>query len=317
MRSFILAASVAASCCCFCAAGEVQIKKEDDRAVVTIDGDLFTEYVFTGHAKPILYPIIGPHKIPMTRNYPMKEDVDNEAHDHPHHKSFWFTHDKVNGVQFWMEYPGRSTKKPGKIIQQRMAIDGNRITTVNQWTAPDGDIVCSDQRELTFGGDSKVRHIDFKITLKATHGDVVFGDTKEGTMAIRTNPLLRLQADAKRGNHTAKGQSINSEGVEGKEMWGKRAKWVDYWAPVEGHTVGIAIMDHPSNPRHPTWWHARHYGLVAANPFGIHDFEKKPAGTGDMKIAEGESVVLRYRFLFHTGDAKQADIAGQFEEFAK
>ena len=91
-------------------------------------------------------------------------------------------------------------------------------------------------------------------------------------MGIRTNPMLRLQTDEKRGNHTAKGQSINSEGVQGREMWGKRAKWVDYWAPISGNTVGIAIFDHPSNPRHPTWWHARHYGLVAANPFGVHDF---------------------------------------------
>jgi hypothetical protein len=309
-----------ATCCCLSAhAADVEIKKLDDRAVVTIDGKLFTEYVFTGHAKPILYPIIGPHGVPMTRNYPMKEDVDNEAHDHPHHKSLWFTHDKVNGVQFWMEYPGKnSAKQPGKIIQQKMTIDGNRIVTNNDWTAPDGKVVCSDRREVSFGGTSAARQIDFTITLTASHGDVVFGDTKEGTMAIRTNPLLRLQSDEKRGNHTAKGQSVNSEGVAGKEMWGKRAKWVDYWAPVDDdHTVGIAIMDHPSNPRHPTWWHARYYGLVAANPFGIHDFEKQPEGTGDMTIKSGESVTFRYRFLFHAGDVKEADIAGKYAEFAK
>ena len=314
----IIAATGAILLCVAADAADVEIKKLDDRAVVTIDGELFTEYVFTGHAKPILYPIIGPHGVPMTRNYPMKEDVDNEAHDHPHHKSLWFTHDKVNGVQFWMEYPGKnSANQPGKIVQKEMTISGNQIVTVNDWTAPDGKVVCSDRREVTFGGTSSARQIDFKITLTANHGDVVFGDTKEGTMAIRTNPLLRLQSDEKRGNHTAKGQSINSEGVEGTAMWGKRAKWVDYWGPVDDHTVGIAIMDHPSNPRHPTWWHARQYGLVAANPFGIHDFEKKPAGTGDMTIKSGESVTFQYRFLFHSGDVNEADIAGKYAEFAK
>ncbi len=296
---------------------DVVITQGDGKAIVTIDGEPFTEYVYTGHAKPILYPIIGPYGIEMTRNYPMKEDVDNEASDHPHHKSLWYTHDNVNGVQFWMEYPGNDAgKKPGKIVQRQMRIDGPTIVTENEWTAPDGKVVCSDTRKLTFGTTSVGRFIDFEITLRATNGDVVFGDTKEGTMGIRTNPLLRLRSDEKRGNHTASGKAVNSEGVEGKEIWGKRAKWVDYWAPIDGHTVGIGIFDHPSNPRHPTWWHARDYGLIAANPFGIHDFEKKPAGSGDMKISAGDSVTFRYRFLFHNGDVNEADIAQQYETFA-
>ena len=107
------------------------------------------------------------------------------------------------------------------------------------------------------------------------------------------------------------------KGVKGKAIWGKRAKWVDYWAPVGGKTVGVAIFDHPSNPRHPTWWHARAYGLVAANPFGVHNFERKPAGTGDMKIKAGQSVTFLYRFLFHEGDTKEAKIAERYKAFAK
>lgn len=296
----------------------VTISKEKGKAVVKIDGELFTEYIFEGHSKPILYPIIGPHKIPMTRNYPMKEGVDNEASDHPHHKSLWFTHDDVNGVHFWLEYPGKNSKlRPGKIAQENMEIDGDTIVTRNVWRDPDGKPVCTDQRKLTFGKSAKGRHIDITVSIKASHGDVTFGDTKEGTMGIRTHPLLRLSTNERAGNHTAKGQAINSEGIEGAAIWGKRARWVDYWAPINDHTVGIAIFDHPSNPRHPTWWHARTYGLVAANPFGVHDFEKVEDGTGDMTIDAGETVVFRYRFLFHEGDYEQADIAGEFESFAK
>ena len=298
-------------------AGEIAISQTDGKAVVTIDGELFTEYIFEGHAKPILYPIIGPQGIEMTRNYPMKEDVDNEARDHPHHKSLWFTHDDVNGVRFWMEYPRSETEeKPGAIVQQDMQIVGNHIKTKNNWVAPDGQVVCSDTRDVAFGTTAVGRFIDLNITIHACHGDVVFGDTKEGTMGIRTHPLLRITSNEQRGNHTAKGSAINSEGVEGKEMWGKRAKWVDYWAPINGNTVGIAILDHPSNPRHPTWWHARDYGLVAANPFGIHNFEGKPEGTGDMTIKSDESITFCYRFLFHNGDAQQANIAGEFERFS-
>lgn len=299
------------------AAGEVRITEKEGKAVVTIDGELFTEYVFEGHAKPILYPVIGPHGIPMTRNYPMVEGVDNEANDHPHQKSIWYTHDDVNGVKFWLEYTSKDGPQPGKIVQTKLAIKGHTIVANNNWTAPDGKVVCTDTRTVSFGTTDVGRYIDFAITFHASHGDVKFGDTKEGSMGIRTNPLLRLQTDPKRGNHTAKGKAVNSEGLEGADIWGKRAKWVDYWAPINDHTVGVAIFDHPSNPRHPTWWHARAYGLVAANPFGIHDFEKKPAGTGDMLIKSGDSVTFRYRFLFHEGDAKEANIDKQYQAFAE
>ena len=130
-------------------------------------------------------------------------------------------------------------------------------------------------------------------------------------MGIRSNPSLRLKGPV------AKGKAVNSEGVEGRAVWGKRAAWVSYWAPVEMNVIGFSIFDHPTNPRHPTWWHARDYGLVAANPFGIHNFERKPKGTGDLKIKDGETVTFRYRFLFHAGDVKSAGIAKRYEAWGK
>jgi methane monooxygenase PmoA-like len=292
---------------------KVSITSSDGKFIVKIADAPFTEYVFEGHAKPIFYPVVGPHGIEMTRNFPMKKDVANEARDHPHHKSIWFTHGDVNGIDFWLEYP----EPEGRTVQREAKVQGASILTKDDWVAPDGKIVCTDSRNISFGTTPHGRYIDFEITIHASHGDVTFGDTKEGTMGMRTNSMMRLRADPKRGNEKVAGKSVNSEGVEGKEMWGKRAKWVDYWAPIDNHTVGIAIFDHPKNPRHPSWWHARDYGLVAANPFGIHDFEKKEAGVGDMKIASGESRTFRYRFLFHSGDVKKADIAGEYSAFAK
>src|SRR5690606_39397838 len=138
-----------------------------------------------------------------------------------------------------------------------------------------------------------------------------------GSMGIRTRPELRLKNDERHGVTGAKGKAVSSAGHRDGELWGKRAKWVDYWAPVDGRVVGIAVFDHPTNPMHPTWWHARDYGLVAANPFGVHDFERKPAGTGDMRIAKGESKTFRYRFVFHPGDAEDAKIAERYEHWAK
>jgi hypothetical protein len=155
---------------------------------------------------------------------------------------------------------------------------------------------------------------DYEVTLHATDGDVTLGDTKEGSMAIRLAESMRLKPNEHNvGKPT--GHIVNSEGLRDNETWGKRAAWVDYHGPVDGATVGVAIMDHPSNPRHPTWWHVRDYGLFAANPFGIHDFEKKAAGTGDMKIPAGRKLTFRYRFVIHEGDEQAGRIAERYQEY--
>ncbi|MEO1525217.1 MAG: PmoA family protein, partial [Planctomycetota bacterium] len=196
-----------------------------------------------------------------------------------------------------------------------LKIDGATITSTNDWKDGKGEVVCSDKRVITFGALSDARLIDYDVTWIASNGDVHIGDTKEGTMGIRTHPQLRLKANPKRGNKNVSGHSVNSEGVRDGAMWGKRAAWVDYWGKIDGKLVGVAIFDHPSNPRHPTWWHARDYGLVAANPFGVNHFEGKPDGTGDMTIKSGETLSFRYRFVFHEGDVEAAKIAERYEAY--
>ena len=295
----------------------VELKDSGGKIAVALGGEKFTEYRYKGPARPVLYPIIGPGGVTMTRNYPILKGVKGEAADHPHHTSLWYAHGSVNGHDFWAAGKGK-----GRIVQLgavKTASDKARgaITTRNKWVSADGKTQCTDERTIAFAAVKGGRAIDYQITIKASNGDVTFGDTKEGTMAIRTNPVLRLDNDPRRGVTGARGKCVNSEGVKGKAIWGKRAKWVDYWAPVDGKTVGVAIFDHPSNPRHPTWWHARAYGLVAANPFGVHNFERKPAGTGNMKIKAGQSVTFRYRFIFHEGDAKEAKIAERYKTYAE
>ena len=125
-------------------------------------------------------------------------------------------------------------------------------------------------------------------------------------MALRVHHALQLKdLDGSKG---AAGSIVTSEGLKNAEAWGKPARWIDYSGPIEGRRVGIAIFDHPTNLRHPTHWHARDYGLFAANPFGLHDFTGAPAGAGDFTIPEGDSLALRYRFVFHEGDAEAAGI---------
>jgi hypothetical protein len=287
----------------------VTLEKGDLAVTIKVKGKLFTNYVYADpkRAKPILYPVIGPNELPMTRRYPIEEAASGEAKDHPHHASLWYTHGEVNGISFW--HVGKDT---GEIVHEKfLKLEDNVISTRNKWVGPKGKIVCRDERTLTFWAEGKDRAIDVSIKLIADNGDVTFGDTKEGSMGIRSNPVLRLKGEV------AKGKAINNEGVEGKAIWGKRAAWVSYWAPFKEGITGFSIFDHPTNLRHPTWWHARDYGLVAANPFGIHNFERKPKGTGDLKILKGSDVTFRYRFLFHEGDAKTANIAARYEEWSK
>ena len=295
-------------------AEEFRILHPGDKYTVMRGDRLFTELELARYRKPVLYPIIGPGGIPMTRNHPMKQDIPGEADDHPHHKSLWFAHGDVNGVSFWHE-KGSIEVDPAKPVIVKQAADGKpcSISFHTLWKAPGGRIVCTDDTTISFVEVSGGLAIDWDTTVHASHGELTFGDTKEGTMAIRTHPSLRLENEPDRGVATANGRAVNSEGLTGRGIWGKRAAWVDYSGNVGGEHVGIAIFDHPGNLRHPTNWHARHYGLVAANPFGKRHFEG--SGDGSFHLPAGDSLRFRYRFVFHRGTAKEAGITSLYQSY--
>lgn len=293
----------------------ITIEKEEDSVLVVKTGeDIFTRFNYGNSNKPILFPVYGPGQQAMTRNYPMIKDVQGEASDHPHHKSIWFAHGDVNGLDFWSE--------KYKIRSADVSFKSNTITSVNEWV--DGTkVIVHEVTTYSFASKNDRRYIDFSTKLTPGDGidEITFGDTKEGTFAVRTHPALRLTGNKKQGVTTANGQALNSNGESGKSIWGKKAKWVYYWANMNPsdatkNIYGIAIFDHPDNPRHPTTWHARDYGLVAANPFGLHHFQKQPAGSGDLKVTEKQPLELRYRILIGYGQLEQSELDIEFSSFA-
>jgi hypothetical protein len=290
-------------------AAEITVEKSKAGAVVQVDGQLFTEYVTRSGTKPILWPIIGPTGKPMTRAYPMA-DAEGEKKDHVHHRSLWFTHGSVNGNSFWME----SKDKPATIEHREFVKLSSgppaTITVRNDWMAGDGKRVCEEEQVLRFGADADARWIDLDLTIKATGGPVVFGDTKEGAFGVRVAETISV--DAKKG-----GRIVNSEGQTDKDAWAKRAAWVDYHGPVAGETVGVAIFDHPASFRHPTYWHVRTYGLFAANPFGVRDFTGDKTKDGSHTIAAGETMKLRYRVFLHRGDEKAGKVAEAYQRYCR
>ncbi len=278
---------------------------------VTLHGQPFTTYIWSGLPKPVLYPIIGPSNLPMTRNWPLVPGTEAEEKDHPHHQSFWFAHGDINGIDFWTVGPKAGTIRVNAAPTVTSTDDLTTISSAETWHAPDGATILTSATLMKFRGDATQRTIDYQITLTASETELTFGDTKEGTMALRVRPELNLPI--KKGTATI----TNNTGLTGEAVWGQPAAWVDYSTTIQGHSVGITCFDHPSNLRHPTTWHARDYGLFAANPFGLHDFNKAPAGTGNHVLAKGSSLTFHYLWLFHTGDAAVAHLPAQFSAWAE
>ena len=290
-------------------AAEFAVEKQEARGViVTLDGKTFTEYLVKSGHKPVLFPLIGPSGSELTRRYPLQDALETERSDHIHHRSFWFTHGDVNGIDFW----GESDKSGYILHREFLQVQGGEtalISTRNDWVDRAEVTHCSDVRTLTFGADGTRRWIDFDITITAAR-EVKFGDTKEGSFGIRLAGSMKVDA-------TPGGQIVNSEGQTDKGAWGKAAKWVDYVGPVGGKTVGVAILNHPSSFRFPTHWHVRTYGLFAANPFGLHHFYGDNSIDAGHTLKKGESFSLHYRVLLHDGDTTQGKVAEAFAEYAK
>lgn len=270
---------------------------------IRINNKFFTRYdTRTGPNKPYFYPIFGADDKRMTRRYGV-ETVAGESHDHPHHRGLWFTHGAVNGEDFWSEgdKTAKTVNKKYEEIQSGPVFGHFKAFT--DWITHDGKKIAEDTRDITIFNMPDGRMLQFDITIKAVGGPLLFGDTKEGSFGMRLPDTMRVEGGM--------GHIEMSTGVKDKATWGKKAAWVDYYGPVDGETVGVAIFDHPSNLRHPTTWHVRDYGLFAANPFGLHDFnnDKDHPTAGDYTVKEGEAVTFRYLVYFHKGTTTEAHIA--------
>jgi hypothetical protein len=307
---------------CSFAWADVTVTEKAGTVAIAVDGQLFTEYHFGDAPHVYYYPVIGPGGAKMTRAYPM-EKVEGEETDHPHHRSIWFSHGDVNGVDFWGEdasYKGTPKHPVGKILHDGIVKvgggkDAGFVESKQKWVSPDGSIpLRSTQIFRVHSGAASEKVVDFEITLTAGEKEVVFGDTKEGCAGIRIAESMRLKQPKAPG----KGTIINSEGDQADKAWGKRAKWVTMAGPIGDKTYAITMMDHPSNLRHPTRWHARDYGLFAANPFCEVEMDKtQPKGSGAYTLKGGASLTFKYRIAFTEGDAAAAKGAERFAAWGK
>jgi hypothetical protein len=301
----------------------VELKRSVNQIEIRIDGRPFTTYYFDpAVAKPYLMPIRTASGAVITRGFPVTNDAsagDPRASSfEPHQRPLYFGHGNVDGLDFWGEqafdkyYSDHDNQAYGhavlKNIEDVSTIrDSARIRASFTLNTPHERVIGQETQSFTFRGDDRTRTIDCEFVLSATAGPLTIGDTKEGTFGIRLGQELSAPL----------GHMINSQGEEGeKQIWGKPADWVDYSGTISGQKVGIAVFDSPRSFRHPTTWHARGYGLFAANPFGLREFTRDPQKDGSWTIPAGKSLTFRYRVLVHEGEFGPNEINAAYRRYA-
>ena len=282
-----------------------------DREVRVLLGEkAFTTFRFGDDwDKPFLYPLRTASGLIVSRGYPV-EPREGEESDHDWHRGIWYGHGEINGHDFWREL-GRD--RTGMIVplEDPVLEPGLRRGSLEMrfgFRTARGEVIGSLVQRYAISQPEDSIRIDADLTLAADRGqDLVFGDTEDGGFAMRLADEFRQERGA---------VLMNSEGLRDTEnIWGQPARWVDYSGTVHGKPAGVAILDHPLNPRHPSRWHARGYSLCSANPFGSGDFTGQENVDGRYVVPKGETLTLRYRVVIHDGMGNPATIERWFGEF--
>jgi hypothetical protein len=315
----------------------VTFERDGDRVRVLADGDPFTAYCYDGAAevltKPVLYPLRTAAGKTVTRGFPI-DPREGERTDHPHHVGAWLAYGNVDGIDFWNNSPAVDDADGYGRIRHRSldTVDDatGTLAVSADWTGPDGDVLLEETTTFRFRADDAAgrRAVDRETTLSAPDG-AALTDDKEGLYGLRVCRELEHPADepvtltdrhggevtVEPGGDDATGEYLTSGGVRGTDAWGTRAAWVRLAGTVGDSDVAVTLMDHPDNVAHPTGWHARGYGLFAANPLARSVFTDGEERL-EFALAAGESTTLRYRLALDDGVPASDDLDERHAAFA-
>jgi hypothetical protein len=340
MRWVCAAILTAAAVVAVKSAGGVEIKVNEAarRVDVTIDGQPFTSYIWPDTLKkPVLYPLRTAKGTVVTRGFPL-DPRKGERVDHPHHVGMWFNHGDVNNLDFWnnsdaikaADAPKMGTIVHRKVLEAKSGTTEGVLVVETAWMAPGNKQLLKEVTRFVFSGAADARTIDRTTTLTALDEKVVFEDSKEGVFGMRVRRELEQPADkpevftdaagratpvAVLDNTGVTGRYLSSEGKEGDAVWSTRAKWTLLGGAVSGEPITIAILDHPSNVGYPTHWHARGYGLFAANPLGDKQFNEPK--DFNYTLDAGKSVTFKYRVLILSAPPSNERIERESRAFAQ
>ena len=314
------------------------IPNESQRRVdIVIDGQPFTSYIWPERiAKPVLFPLRSASGTLVTRGFPL-EPRPGERVDHPHHVGLWLNYESVNGIDFWNnseaipanEAPKHGTIRHRSIIASKGGTDHGELEIEADWLTYDQKPLLKERTRFVFRGGPNFRSVDRITTLQALEQKVVFADVKDGMLGLRVTRALEIPSDKpevfldasgrpttvpKMDNTGVNGTYLTSEGKKGDDAWGTRGRWCNMSGRVGEEPVTISILDHPSNPGFPTYWHARGYGLFAANPLGQKVFSNGKEEL-NLTLAPKQSVTFRYRILISSEIATAEQTEAAYKEF--
>lgn len=316
----------------------VIVPRESERRVdVLIDGQPFTSYIWPATLrKPVLYPLRTASGTLVTRGFPL-DPRPGERVDHPHHVGLWFNYGDVNGVDFWNNssaLPPEEQRRMGSIVHRRIVraengVGRGELEVEMDWIMPDGAPILRERTTFVFYAEPRLRTVERRTTLTALDRRVLFRDNKEGLLGIRVARQLEQPSNEPATFTDASGRATtvpamnnagvtglyrSSEGLAGDAVWGTRARWTMLSGKIGNEEVTLAILDHPKNVGHPTYWHARGYGLFAANPLGQGVFSR---GREKLNFAlePGQSVTFRHRVLIFSGPVSPQQVEEQYGKF--
>ncbi|MBN9298961.1 MAG: PmoA family protein [Filimonas sp.] len=290
----------------------IQIDNNTQKKEITItaNGKPFTTLLYSDTLyKPFLFPIYSPHGQVITRGYPLATRK-GEPTDHPHHTGLWFNYENLNGLDFWNNsYAIAAAKKDkyGSIkTDSILSVSSGRegtILMISNWVNNSREVLLKELTTFAFTAYPDYYIID-RVALLTAVQDIAFTDTKDGLIGLRVAKELELPYHTTKPVRDPKalpdtsvhGSYINSEGKKDEDVWGVRARWCMLYGPKDGDEISIAILDHPENIGYPTYWHARSYGLFAANPFGQKVYSEGKEEL-NFKLQKGQQVTLRYRII--------------------
>lgn len=304
----------------------VALKPGKNEIEITIGGKPFTRYIYPETLpKPSLFPLHTPAGVQICRGYPLLP-VKGESTDHPHHVGIFFACDQVNGNDFWFN----STLQLPRIRHDKTTnMEGGekqgRLDVRLSWIGKGDKVLLHENRTMYFRADKNAFVADLDITLEAKD-KITIADPKNGLLGIRLADWLREPFEKKAGvigiSGSGTGKYLNSRGEEHeKGVWGRRADWVCLHGDKDGKPVGIAIFDHPKSFNHPTYWHARGYGLFAVNPVGQGYFEKttgaNKAKALNLILQPGEKLDFHYRVLIFDGTMTREQLQERYLKWAE
>ena len=344
LHALVLLSMVAAGC--LTSESQTQSSKAEVRVTaneaarrvdVLVDGKPFTSYIWPDTIKkPVLYPLRTAAGTIVTRGYPL-EPRPGERVDHPHHVGLWFNYGDVNKLDFWNNSdaikPEEKHKygsiRHSKIKRVKSGKERGELEVEMEWFTPDGKVILREETTFIFHAGQNLRAIDRITKLTALDSQVVFADNKEGVFGMRVARQLEQPADKpevftdasgkatavpKLDNTGVTGRYESSEGKSGDAVWGTRGKWTMLAGKIENEEIALAILDHPQNPGYPTYWHARGYGLFAANPLGQEVFSNGKQKL-NFTLEAKQSTTFRYRVLILSGKTTAADLESQYQRF--